>query len=355
MISPKPFLLSAVVFFATAATASALPHAPGAFKVKLFAGASSGASGPDDITMLNGHVFVAWQNGVGPTGTPAGKTGLLVEYGHSGNVVANWPLAGKIDGIAAARNAIVATVNEDGNSSLYTVKPGAAKSQQVVHYTYSPAPDSPGNSPVHTGGGADAVSVLGNKILIIASAPKHSGRTAAFRAVLSTVNGKPVARLSPTFSDNAHATDALTGNRVKLHLTDPDSSTIVPAAADVFGGDLMISSQANDELIFAHGIGSGHTTLNRLQLTSGANATKASVDDVRWAPKDGSKLYVVDNGANRIYRVTGPFTAGEALASMDTVGGKSLGTQVATLNDGSGELSPFLKGLKAAKGLLFTP
>ncbi len=354
MISPKPFLLSAVVFFATAATASALPHAPGAFKVKVFAGAPShAASGPDDIAMLHGHVYVAWQNGVGPTGKPAGKTSQLVEYGNRGNVVASWPLAGKIDGIAAARNAIVATVNEDGNSSLYTVRTG--KGNQVVHYTYSPAPDSPGSSPVHTGGGTDAVSVVGNKILIIASAPRRSGRTAAFRAVLSMVNGKPVARLLPTFLDSAHATDALTGNTVKLHLTDPDSSTIVPAAADVFGGDLMISSQANDELVFAHGIGTGHTTLNRLQLTYGANSSKASVDDVRWAPKDGSKLYVVDNGANRIYRVTGPFTAGEAMASMDTVGGKSLGSQVATLNDGSGELSPFLKGLKAAKGLLFTP
>jgi hypothetical protein len=365
MISPKPFLLSAVVFFATAATAataSALPQAPGAFTVKVFAGAPSHtASGPDDIAMLNGHVFVAWQNGIGPTGKPAANNkptaSLLVEYGQSGKVVASWPVTGKVDGIAGdpARNAIVATVNEDGNTSLYTVKLGGAKSKQVVHYTYLPAPDSPGKSPVHTGGGTDAVSILGNKILITASAPTHPGRTAAFRAVLSTVKGKPVARLSSTFSDSAHATDAVTGNRVQLHLTDPDSSTIVPAAADVFGGEFMVSSQANDELVFAHGIGSGHTTLNRLQLTHGANAAKASVDDVRWAPVDGSKLYVVDSAANRIYRVTGPFTAGEALASMDTVGGKSLSTQVATLNDGSGELDPFITGLKAAKGLLFTP
>ncbi|MGB9185532.1 MAG: hypothetical protein WCB67_15860 [Solirubrobacteraceae bacterium] len=354
MISPKPFLLSAVVFFATAATASALPKAPGAFTVKVFAGAPShAASAPDDITMLNGHVFVAWQNGVGPTGKPAGSTSLLVEYGHSGKVVANWPLAGRIDGIAATSEAIVATVNEDGNSSLYTVKPGGPKSGQVVHYTYLPAPDSAGNSAVHTGGGTDAVSILGNKILIAASAPTHKGRTATFRAVLTRVKGMPVARLSATFSDNAHATDALTGNRVKLHLTDPDSSAIVPAAG-VFPGEYMLSGQADNELIFAHGVGSGPTTLTRLQLTYGVNSTPAGVDDVRWAPVDGSTLYVVDSQAKKIYRVKGPFTAGEALASMDHVGSKSLGTQVATLNDGSGELAPFLTGLKSAKGLLFT-
>lgn len=73
MISSQPFLLSAVAFFAPATTGTALPQAPGAFTVKVFAGATHHASGPDDIAMLDGHVFVAWQNGVGPTGQPAGK------------------------------------------------------------------------------------------------------------------------------------------------------------------------------------------------------------------------------------------------------------------------------------------
>jgi hypothetical protein len=366
MIPTKSFLLSAVAFFATAATASALPQVPPAFTLKVFAGAPNHAtSGPDDIAWLDGHVFVAWQNGLGPKGEPpAGHkkvtASLLVEYNHTGKVVSSWPLTGKVDGIAGdqARDAVIATANEDGNSTLYTVKPSSPKKKQVTQYTYLPAPDSPGSSLAHTGGGIDSVSILGSKILISASAPTHSGRAAAFRAVLTKVKGKPVAQLFATFSDKAHAIDALSGNKVSLHLTDPDSNAVVPASAaligDSFAGDFVLNSQADDELVFAHGIGSGLTTLRRLQLSYGANGTNASVDDVRWAPVDNSTLYVVDNGANRIYRVTGPFTAGEALASMDSVGTKSFGTQVATLNDGSGELDPFITGLKAAKGLFFT-
>src|SRR5664279_5846647 len=102
MIPTKSFLLSAVAFFATAATASALPQVPPAFTLKVFAGAPNHAtSGPDDIASLDGHVFVSWQNGVGTRGEPAAKThavdSLVLEYSSRGRILGRWSLKGKVD------------------------------------------------------------------------------------------------------------------------------------------------------------------------------------------------------------------------------------------------------------------
>lgn len=354
MISPKPFLISAAVLLGTAGVANARPTAPPAFTIKVFAGAPNRAtSGPDDIASLNGHVFVGWQNGIGPKGQPAPKThktsSLLVEYGHTGRPVARWSLVGKVDGITGdpGLHAVIATVNEDGNTSLYTINP---RNRRVSHYHYSPSPDASGKSPVMTGGGTDDVTVVGSKILISASAPTRKGRAAAFVARLNSRTH--VAKLSSAFADNARATDGLSGASVKLSLTDPDSNATVPASAGLYGGDFMLDGQADQQLVFAHGIG-GHPSLTRLLLNY--NGKRAGVDDVRWAQSAGQTLFVVDNAANKIYTVKGPFSPGDAVAAMDSVGTSSFGTQVDTLNPGSGDLTPFITGLKAAKGLLFGP
>src|ERR1700760_4096301 len=70
------------------AVASAAPTAPSGYTLSTVATAPTGASGPDDITYLDGHVFVGWQNGVGTKGEPGtgGKTySPLVEYSRSGH------------------------------------------------------------------------------------------------------------------------------------------------------------------------------------------------------------------------------------------------------------------------------
>lgn len=368
MKSLTPFLLSAVVLLSTAAVATAAPVAPPAFTATVFAGAPSHAtSGPDDITALNGNVVVAWQNGIGAAGQ-AGPHKVLnstvVRYSHGGSTLNRWSLPGKVDGISGDGNRLIATANEDGNSLLYVIKPGAAKQLQVTRYIYRPAPDATGSSAVHSGGGTDSVQIVNGQILVSASAPTHSGRAATFRVTLATVTIRirkrkkvtHVAKLSATFLDSSHATDAVTSSRVTLHLTDPDSNAFVPTSSgDLYAGDYVLDSQADDQLVFAAGLGSGHSSLTRLSLSYGPTGIKAGIDDVRWAPSNHATLYAVDAGANRIYRISGPFTAGEAIASLDTIGTKTAGGTLATLNDGSGELDPFITGMKAAKGLLFMP
>ncbi len=356
MTSPKLFLISTAVLLGTAGIASAHPTAPPAFKLKVFAGAPNKATfGPDDIAWLSGHVFVGWQNGVGTTGQPDPKThngnSLVVEYGRTGKVIGKWSVKGKVDGIGGDSNInrVIATVNEDGNSGLYTIKPG---SSSATHYKYSPSPDGAGKSAVMTGGGTDSVTVLGSKILIAASNPTHKGRTATF---LVKLRKGGTAKLYPTFSDSAGATDGITGNPVKLHVTDPDSNGVVPGDAGLYGGDYVLDGQADQELIFAGNIGVGHASLTRLQLTWDPTGARAGVDDIRWAKTANETLYVVDNGADKIYSVKGPFQPGDAVAAMDTIGSSSFGHDVAELNPGDGTLDPFITGLNTAKGLLFAP
>jgi len=54
--------------------------------------------------------------------------------------------------------------------------------------------------------------------------------------------------------------------------------------------------------------------------------------------RDGT-LYIVDSSANVVYRLTGPFTADEAFAALDTVGMSANTTEVDTLDLFGGALS----------------
>jgi hypothetical protein len=331
------------------ATAAAAPSAPAGYTLKTFATAPTNAVGPDDITSLGGHVFVGWQNGVGTKGEP-GPTGqtysTLVEYSRSGKTIKTWKLTGKIDGLGAdsATKQVIATVNEDGNSSLYTIQLSGRHGGGVRHYRYSPAPDAKATGGVFTGGGSDAVSVYQGEILLSASNPGAKNATAAFRAVLDSRKG--IAHLYRTFLDNASATDSVSGKKVKLALSDPDSNAVVPESSPRFGGDFALVSQADQEVVFAR---RGSNRLERLAMTHGGSS--AGVDDIRWADRSGGTLYIVDSGTNTIYSLRGKLHAGEVFAGLDSVGTTADTTELDRLNLATGELTPLVTGFKTVKGL----
>ena len=152
---------------------------------------------PDDIVTLGGNLYVGFQNGVGSQGevSPSGNLdSTLVEFTPAGSVVKQWDVTGKIDGMGAdsATGQVIATVNEDSKSSLYTVSGGT-----VTHYTYAV-------SPLPHLGSTNAVAVYDGKILISASAPGTSGKApASAPAVFAvTLNAGPIPprwlRSSPT-------------------------------------------------------------------------------------------------------------------------------------------------------------
>jgi hypothetical protein len=217
-------------------------------------------SQPDDITYLDGHIFVGFQNGVGPQGqasTTGNTDSTIVEFNRRGDEVGQWDVAGHCDGLTAdpGIQQVIATVNEDANSSMYLIDPRGNGS--VVHYVY--------NERLPSNGGTDAISIYHRMILISASAPGTTGAPApqptypaVYRVVLDSATR--VANVQPLFYDEASATvanrnSALYGSTVSLALTDPDSNEDVPSYAHRFAGEFMLTSQGDKQQIFARDAG----------------------------------------------------------------------------------------------------
>jgi hypothetical protein len=268
---------------------------------------------PDDITTLGPDLFTAFQNGVGPQGEPSttgNRDSTVVEFTPSGHVVRQWDIVGKCDGLTAdpAAHEVIATVNEDANSSVYTVDPWASPAAQVRHYHY--------NEPLPHKGGTDAISIFHGMVLVSASAPGTTGAAApqpGYPAVYQVTfeRSSLTARVRPVFYDESRATVVNAGQHgsVKLALTDPDSNEVVPSSAARFAGDFMLTSQGDKEQIFLGQAGWRHPALSVLRLGN-------SVDDTAWATSAHGRLFADSTDAGTVNMVTGPFTPGSILVAV---------------------------------------
>jgi hypothetical protein len=263
-------------------------------------------TGPDDITMLGRHIFVGFQNGVGSQGEPSTDGNLdstVVEFSLAGKEVRQWDLRGKNDGLTADLFAggLIATVNEDSKSSLYTI---SLLSGVVRHFTY--------NVPLAHMGGTDAITIWHAGILISASAPGTSGKVppnppAVYFVILNHM--RHVAFVHPFFFDTSVAkavNGPHAGKLVHLALTDPDSSEVVSPRSPKFRDDFMLNAQGDQQLVFFSPI--THPNLQVLSLP-------ASVDDTAWATRHGA-LYATDSHADTLDMVTGQFSVGAAYTAV---------------------------------------
>jgi len=266
---------------------------------------------PDDITRIGNDLFTGFQNGVGPQGqasTDGNRDSTIVEFTLSGVVVNQWDIRGKCDGLTANTSAglVVATVNEDAHSSLYTIDPFTS---QIVHYSYF--------RPLPHKGGTDAISFLNGLMLISASAPGTTGASAPkpyYPAVYVVTLNKPkhLAFFHALFFDESHATAANgphRGRPVKLGLTDPDSNEVVPGFAPRFAGDFMLTSQGDKEQIYVNAPGSKHQHLWVLALSQ-------SVDDTAWSTSWHGAFYATSTGDDTVDVIQGVFWPGTAFVSV---------------------------------------
>jgi len=267
-------------------------------------------SDPDDITRLGGDLFVGFQNGVGPQGqasTDGNLDSTVVELTLTGHPVAQWDVVGKTDGVTAdpETGTVLATVDEDLNSALYVIDPGAPQSTAVTRYAYN-------DNPLPHNGGTDAISIYHGAIFISASAPGTVGPTApqaSYPAVYSVAlnPGTKVATVAPVFLDGATATVANVGSpqfgkTTQLALTDPDSNEVVPHHAPRFAGDFMLTGQGDLEQIYLNPYtASISPTLSVLSLSQ-------SADDTAWPTGPSGSLYSTDSTNDAVDMVTGPFS-----------------------------------------------
>lgn len=315
--------------------------------------------GPDDMAYLGGHIFVGFQNGVGSMGeaSPLGKASTIVDFDLQGHKIAQWDVVGKNDGLGAdpATNRLIATVNEDGNSSVYLIDPTAGSAP--VHYQYS------GKLP--HGGGTDAISVRNGTVLITASAPDSKVKSAPAVYRVSFDSSTHVATVHEVFTDEAKASVANTnqstsGKARQLALSDPDSSAIVPAFATRFAGDYVLDSQGDDQQIFAHNPGASNQSLSVLKLS-------ASVDDAAWVADPSGAIYTTDNVSDAIHKITGPFTKGSELVAVTPCNDNNAPSTcpgpgypqnyLGQLNPQTGAITPIAVhgAATAPKGMLFIP
>jgi len=272
-------------------------------------GGSEPLTQPDDITYLDGHIFVTFQNGVGPQGqaSATGNTAsTVVELTRQGHPVAQWDITGHGDGLTAdpETGQIIATVNEDANSSLYTIDP---HNGAIVHYSYS--------EPLPSAGGTDAISIHDGMILISASAPGTTGAPApqpSYPAVYQVTleAATQTATIAPLFYDESTATIANAGARnatVTLGLTDPDSNENVPFYAPRFAGEFMLDSQGDQQQVYVKDAGRPDQSLSVLNLST-------AINDTAW-PLPWGRLYATDTKTDSVNMVVGPFGWGSELVA----------------------------------------
>ena len=322
---------------------------PAGFHASVFASGGK-LTGPDDITQLNGHVYVGYQNGVGPNGDPSSTgntTGTVVEYTLQGKQIATWTLTGKIDGLGTdpTRNRVIATVNEDSNSSVYTItekwgEHGAEPGGYLKHYSFS-------QNPLPHGGGTDSVVVKNGVIYLSASNPSADANGTTFSGPAlykADFEGSTVV-LTPVLSGDSTATDAVTGQKVTLNLSDPDSSELVPHNVARFGSQLLLDSQGDSELIFLSHSAQADQQATVLKLST-------QVDDTAFVTDTHGTLFMVDNAKNEVIAVTGDFKSGEAFSAVpndSTVIPGNLGS----VNLTTGQVTAFGSGFGNPHGLLF--
>jgi hypothetical protein len=266
---------------------------------------------PDDITRIGNDLFTAFQNGVGPQGqaSPDGnRDSTIVEFTLYGAVVNQWDVRGKCDGLTANTSAglVVATVNEDAHSSLYTVDPFTS---QIVHYSYY--------RPLPSDGGTDAISFDNGLMLISASAPGTTGKAAPrpyYPAVyiVTLKESKHLAYFRALFFGESHVTaanGARKGHPVRLGLTDPDSNEVVPGIEPRFGGDFMLTSQGDKEQIYVNDPGLKRQHLWVLDLSQ-------SVDDTAWSTSWNGAFYAASTGDDTIDEIQGKFWPGTAFVAV---------------------------------------
>jgi hypothetical protein len=349
-------VLTAFVVFGVspALAASVHPTVPSGYTITKVADIPAPAGNCDDIGFLAGNIFVACQDKTLSSG--AGGNSTLFEFSASGTIMNTWSIKHKIDGMSGdpLKHRLVLTLDEDANSLMATVTPSAAAGQQVTYYTYVPDIRAASTPPaLHTGGGTDHVTIdnLGNIFITGSHASTPTG-TAVFKVALtppSSPSGTGTATLSPTFLDNAVATNAIGSGLSKLSLGDVDSAGIVPKSVPRFGGNFVITDQTALQLVFSSDIFKG-TGLTVMKLPYG-------LDDILWTTSPAGTLYVVNLGTpavlpkeahSNLWKVTGPFTTNTALASNDGVG-----DEVVTVDVTNGKLAPFIRHLETTKGLLY--
>ncbi len=235
------------------------------YQLSVFASAPGGSSAPDSIAVIHDHVFVGYGDGNAPDGSD-GKSTQIVEYSTDGKVEYTYTVKGHNDGLKVdpATHLLWALQNEDANANLVIINP---RTHDRKLYTFGPT--------LH-GGGYDDIVFRGCKVFISASNPANNPNTGP-AIVRAELDGNYV-DVKPVLAGEAKALDIPTDATVKLNLQDPDSMTLDPS------GDIVLDSQADQQLIDISNPGESNQRVLRLPLTyeTSSGLQPVEVDDTAF-------------------------------------------------------------------------
>ncbi|GAC1694069.1 MAG: hypothetical protein NVS9B5_36880 [Terriglobales bacterium] len=314
-------------FAMTPLTTFAQVVASAPYTVSAFAQSVSGVyTKPDSIAVLGDHVFVGYGNGVAKDGTD-GKSSTIVKYDMDGTVDNTFNVLGHIDGLKVEpkTSLLWSLQNEDANPTLIILNPISGTQTSYI----LPAPQ---------GGGYDDLVFRNGQVFLTASNPSNNPNIAP-AVVKAQVSGSSVV-ITPVLSGNSNAIDIPTGSQITLNLQDPDSMTLDPF------GDLVLTSQADAELVVVHHPGFTDQRAFHLALTnSGAPTT---VDDTVFATSSYGLVLVSDREGETVYSIQRAiFSPSDAYSASDGAG------FVGRVDLDTGVLTPVVTGFVSPHGMAF--
>ncbi len=315
---------------AAAKTTTTAPIGLHGYHISLFARGTKTYYNPDDIEVVRNYVFVEYQNASLPDGSNHLQS-TIAAYTLSGKLIHRVNVNGHSDGMRynPYTKQLWVTSNEDANPILTAIN---LSTWATTQFNFPPTLN---------GGGYDDLVFQNGMAFFTASNPTLNSagiNTAPALVKVAISNGKLV--ITPVLYGNASATDSVTGNKVTLNLTDPDSMTIDTK------GDIVLDSQGDAELVVLHHAGTSQQTVSRLSLGT-------QVDDSLWIPSAHGRMLLVDAKQNTIYTVTrdGGFTQGTVYSSAPS--GSGVTGFVGMTDPKTGTITPVIIGVVSPKGLRF--
>jgi hypothetical protein len=315
-------LVIAAVFSITCMAATAAPT----YLVQTFAtGTSLGSTQPDSITYGDGSIWVSYQNGADSTGLSGSST--VVRYSPTGTVQNTWSIAGNVDGlrIDPSSGLVWALQNNDGNSTLTTINP---VSNSTTLYTYG---NSYTNAPNR---GFDDVQFPHGNTFLSETNPASNSDPIVLR--LTTGLSSPL-QVAGILNSQFTGINLATGLSSTDTITDSDSLILAP------NGDLVLTGEADKQLVFIHNAGQTNQSESFINLLG----TNGNPDDSAFPMSASGYFLVSDTGANTVYKI---WASNLAPGSVYV----DVGTEFGILDLSTGIVTPIFTGT-SPHGLAFVP
>lgn len=286
---------------------------------------SATTSSPDSVTYGDGSVWIAYQNTAPSTG---GGFSTVVRYSPSGSVLHTWSIAGNVDGLRIDPSGQVwALQNNDANSALTVINP---VTNATTAYSYGSTYTNVANR------GFDDAEFLNGTVYISETNPASG--TDPIIVKLTTPLASPL-QVAGILDSTFTGTNLATGTQSSTTITDSDSLILDPA------GDLVLTGEADQEIVFIHNPGQANQTESFLHLL-GVTSTEFPDDTVFPTAADGT-FYMSDTGGNTVYAL---HATGLAPGSVFI----DVGDEFGQLNLSTGVVTPIFTGV-SPHGVFFVP